>query len=156
MVDSLHWEQEHNFNGPMVVPAEFARQLERELAEARLGEALHKNAAGQLAQMAVDSLPSSIAPLPADIERRMVEMIRYIGVKAGVAETTYGAMCHEARCILRNVHLDYDALSAVSHGPATAPEHVCGLTGYNPMIDPPCPGCVASGRISSARGASGR
>lgn len=23
------------------------------------------------------------------------------------------------------------------------PEHVCGLTGYNGMIDPPCPACVA-------------
>lgn len=23
----------------------------------------------------------------------------------------------------------------------TEPEHVCGLTGYNPMIDPPCPAC---------------
>jgi hypothetical protein len=23
------------------------------------------------------------------------------------------------------------------------PEHVCGLQGYNGMIDPPCPGCVA-------------
>src|SRR5688500_18895944 len=22
-------------------------------------------------------------------------------------------------------------------------EHVCGLTGFNPMIDPPCPGCEA-------------
>ena len=38
---------------------DLARQLERELAEAKLGEALHQNAAGQLAQMAVDSLPSS-------------------------------------------------------------------------------------------------
>ena len=25
----------------------------------------------------------------------------------------------------------------------TTPEHVCGLQGYNPMIDPPCPGCEA-------------
>jgi hypothetical protein len=23
-----------------------------------------------------------------------------------------------------------------------SPKHVCGLTGYNPMIDPPCPACV--------------
>lgn len=23
------------------------------------------------------------------------------------------------------------------------PEHVCGLQGYNGMIDPPCPGCQA-------------
>lgn len=27
------------------------------------------------------------------------------------------------------------------------PEHVCGLTGYNRMIDPPCPGCVGPQRI---------
>jgi hypothetical protein len=26
--------------------------------------------------------------------------------------------------------------------PPAKPEHVCGLTGYNGMIDPPCPGCV--------------
>lgn len=25
---------------------------------------------------------------------------------------------------------------------AASPGHVCGLTGYNPMIDPPCPGCA--------------
>lgn len=24
-----------------------------------------------------------------------------------------------------------------------APQHVCGLQGYNPMIDPPCQGCEA-------------
>lgn len=24
------------------------------------------------------------------------------------------------------------------------PEHVCGLTGYNGMIDPPCPACEAA------------
>jgi hypothetical protein len=22
-------------------------------------------------------------------------------------------------------------------------EHICGLMGYNPMIDPPCPACTA-------------
>jgi hypothetical protein len=34
---------------------------------------------------------------------------------------------------------------AIAHvGPAAlSPEHVCGLQGYNPMIDPPCPGCEA-------------
>lgn len=25
--------------------------------------------------------------------------------------------------------------------PVPPPGHVCGLSGYNPMIDPPCPGC---------------
>jgi hypothetical protein len=52
-----------------------------------------------------------------DIERRVVDMIRHIGVKAGVADTVYGAMCHEARCILRNVEVDYpqSATRAISH-----------------------------------------
>lgn len=40
-----------------------ARQLERELAEANLALALHQNAASQLADMAVDSLPSASTPL---------------------------------------------------------------------------------------------
>jgi hypothetical protein len=39
---------------------------------------------------------------PSDAEERIVSMIRYVGVKAGVAEATYGAMCHEVRCILRS------------------------------------------------------
>lgn len=30
--------------------------------------------------------------------------------------------------------------------------HVCGLQGYNPMIDPPCPAC--STHLSSAEGGS--
>jgi len=38
---------------------EHARQLERELAEARLSSALHENAASQLADMAMDSAPSA-------------------------------------------------------------------------------------------------
>lgn len=29
------------------------------------------------------------------------------------------------------------------------PQHVCGLSGYNPAIDPPCPACVATGRTES-------
>ena len=29
--------------------------------------------------------------------------------------------------------------------PTPPPQHVCGLTGYNPMIDPRCPGCEARG-----------
>ena len=28
-------------------------------------------------------------------------------------------------------------------------DHVCGLMGYNPMIDPPCPGCE---RVRNALG----
>jgi hypothetical protein len=36
-------------------------------------------------------------------------------------------------------------LTGLSKSPPTAPktEHVCGLQGYNGMIDPPCPGCEA-------------
>lgn len=34
------------------------------------------------------------------LEEEIVSRIRYIGVKAGVAETVYGAMCHEVRCAL--------------------------------------------------------
>jgi hypothetical protein len=30
-----------------------------------------------------------------------------------------------------------------AHRPDQTPAHVCGLQGYNPMIDPRCPGCVA-------------
>lgn len=30
-----------------------------------------------------------------------------------------------------------------------SPEHVCGLQGYNPMIDPPCPGCEWRNRSES-------
>lgn len=26
-------------------------------------------------------------------------------------------------------------------------EHVCGLSGYNPMIDPPCPACAEHTRV---------
>jgi hypothetical protein len=26
---------------------------------------------------------------------------------------------------------------------AATPGHVCGLSGYNPMIHPPCPGCAS-------------
>jgi len=26
-------------------------------------------------------------------------------------------------------------------------KHVCGLQGYDPSIDPPCPGCVELGRV---------
>lgn len=34
--------------------------------------------------------------------------------------------------------------AAMAEPPARpSPEHVCGLQGYNPMIDPPCPGCEA-------------
>ena len=31
------------------------------------------------------------------------------------------------------------------------PDHVCGLTGYNPMIDPECPGCVERHRPIAER-----
>lgn len=47
-----------------------------------------------------------------DAERRITEMIRHIGVRAGVSESTYGAMCHEARCILRSVEVDAEIQSA--------------------------------------------
>lgn len=31
------------------------------------------------------------------------------------------------------------------------PEHVCGLQGFNPMIDPPCPGCSIRAADSSSK-----
>ena len=31
--------------------------------------------------------------------------------------------------------------------PGTEARHVCGLAGFNPMIDPPCPGCAARSNI---------
>jgi len=31
---------------------------------------------------------------------------------------------------------------AVSEAYRTERRHVCGLSGYNPLIDPPCEGCI--------------
>lgn len=38
------------------------------------------------------------------------------------------------------------ALTEQGEPKPTTPEHVCGLSGYNGMIDPPCPGCEAAAR----------
>ena len=46
-----------------MVRADFARQLERELSEAQAAAALHENAAGHLAQMAVDARRSRAGQL---------------------------------------------------------------------------------------------
>ncbi len=35
----------------------------------------------------------------------------------------------------------YEAVEAEAARQETGPEHVCGLSGYNGMIDPPCPAC---------------
>ena len=42
-------------------------------------------------------------------------------------------------CLMRwaTANRPFDA----SHRKPLTPEHVCGLSGYNGMIDPPCPGC---------------
>lgn len=45
----------------------------------------------------IRALPSAIAPSTVE---KVVEAIRFIGVKAGVKDTVFGAMCHEVRCIL--------------------------------------------------------
>ena len=46
--------------------------------------------------------------------------------------------------VMRTVMRLANPPSAPTAQPAEAPEHVCGLQGYNPMIDPPCPVCEAN------------
>jgi hypothetical protein len=94
---------------------EFTRQLERELADktaahAKLAWCLKEPDKERIASRSSTTLTGAVL---AAVEQRIVEMIRFVGVKADVPEATYGAMCHEVRCILRSVPLDYDLPSAI-------------------------------------------
>ena len=53
--------------------------------------------------------------------------------------------CHEAQKWADYIQSIFGArLAALRRGEATPPDHVCGLQGYNGMVDPPCPGCEAN------------
>ena len=43
----------------------------------------------------------------------------------------------------RTPRFDKELMEAYEKLTRSAPQHVCHLTGYNPMIDPRCPGCAA-------------
>jgi hypothetical protein len=79
-----------------------SRKLDYNLPPADHVRALESIAAALEHVKALPSVPTSATTPPSDAEERIVSMIRYVGVKAGVAEATYGAMCHEVRCILRS------------------------------------------------------
>lgn len=100
--EGLSWDQA----GPQYQV--IAEELERDLAQ--LQYALEQSEAKFTASSAAPAAPVDMkkrtASAGGETEQRIVEMIRYIGVKAGVAEATYGAMCHEARCILRSVEAE--------------------------------------------------
>lgn len=73
---------------------------------------------------AVEQLRAQVEQLKADLERAIQDRRRLVAA------------------VFRNVDREtYGVIMRAENPAETCPRHVCGLTGYNGMIDPPCEGC---------------
>jgi hypothetical protein len=105
-----------------VVLADECAKIERELASAKRDADHFFQLSGRYLEE-LNAVQSATQP-SSDVTRKIVAHLR------GMAEQVF----HDAADLI-------EARSTT--GASSQPQHVCGLQGYNPMIDAPCPGCEA-------------
>lgn len=161
---------------PLCIAAECIEQLERELAEANAAarrwwtaaspfvtpEGLREHLLAKAIESHNAATPSATQPpsVPLSEILREADHIEQNGVSLAKFG---GEEIHEGRCrvlcamylrgFVQSYHMG-EQLKALDLATATeikSPEHVCGLQGYNPMIDPPCPGCEDRNRATERK-----